>query len=224
MSDIFSQKDKDKVISRYTERFDQYGHSQQAVGWGVKGKQDLRFKILSDYWSLEGKRILDIGAGFGDLYPYLKSFGIKSYYGLDLVPSLVEKGNEIYGRDPEFTLTEENILESEFQGEFDIAFISGTFNFKLLNGNNYEFIEAVLKKTMEVCKEGVCANFITDRVDYNEELIFNSNPEKIMTICLKLTRNFCFKQDIFPFEFSVFLNKDDSFSENTIFNKYCNGK
>jgi SAM-dependent methyltransferase len=224
MDNIFSESDKDKVIARYNERLKQFGYSQEAVGWGKKGKQDVRFEVLAGYWNLKGKRILDIGAGFGDLYKFLKPAGIKSYNGVDIVPSLVEKGNEIFGNEENFVLKVGNFLEMDFDQEFDIAFISGTFNFKLLNGNNYEFIEGVLKKTMNLCTEGVCANFITDRVDYHEELIFNSNPEKIMTICLNLTKNICFKQDCFPFEFSIFMNKDTSFSENTIFNRYLNGR
>jgi SAM-dependent methyltransferase len=224
MDNIFSEKDKDKVIARYSDRLEQFGYSQEAVGWGKKGKQDVRFQVLAGYWNLEGKRILDIGAGFGDLYKFLKPSGIRSYYGVDIVPSLVEKGNEIFGKEENFILKVGNFLDMDFDQEFDIAFISGTFNFKLLNGNNYEFIEEVLKKNMSLCKEGVCANFITDRVDYDEELIFNSNPEKIMTICLNLTKNICFKQDCFPFEFSIFMNKDMTFSENTIFNRYINGR
>ncbi len=222
MGEIFSDSDKKKVIQRYTERLQKFGYSQKAVGWGEKGKQENRFEVLTSYWNLKNKKILDIGAGFGDLYNYVKPFEIKEYCGLELVPALIEKGNEIYGREKKFRLINADILDFGFQEKFDIVFISGMFNFKLINGNNYEFIENVLSKSFEISNEGVCSNFITDRVDYHEELIFNSRPEKILEIALKQTKSVCLKNDYFPFEFSIFLNKDDSFSEKKIFNKYLN--
>ena len=67
----------------------------------------------------------------------------------------------------------------------------------------------------------MASNFITDRVDYHEDLIFNTRPEEMVTLALSLTRNFVLCNDYFPFEFSLFLNKDDSFeTSDTIFNAY----
>jgi hypothetical protein len=218
---MFSEKDKTKTINRYTQRFETYGYSQKAVGWGDKGKQDLRFEVLASYFPLENMRILDVGAGFGDLYKYLMPYGISAYHGIELVHSLVTKGNEIYGSSTKFNLTEENFLELSLQNEYDICFISGLFNFKLVAGNNYEFIASVLKKAFECCQVGLAANFITDRVDYQEDLIFNSKPEKILEIILGLTKNVSLRNDYFPFEFSVFLNKNERFlQEDTIFESY----
>lgn len=55
-----SGHDKDKLISDYRKRFAEYGYSPKTLGW-VKGKQDIRFSILTSQWELEGKRILDVG-------------------------------------------------------------------------------------------------------------------------------------------------------------------
>ena len=43
-----SNKDIDNTNKRYSQRFDQYGHDQKSVGWGKKGRQVERFKILLD--------------------------------------------------------------------------------------------------------------------------------------------------------------------------------
>jgi hypothetical protein len=222
---MFSKEDKERTISRYTKRFENYGYSQKAVGWGEKGKQDLRFEVLASYFPLESMRILDVGAGFGDLYKYLSSRNIKSYHGFDLVESLVVKGNELYGSNDNFKLTLGDFSELSLRDDYDVCFISGMFNFKLVGGNNYEFISSTMAKAFASCQVGLAANFITDRVDYHEELIFNSKPEKILEIALSLTKNVALRNDYFPFEFSVFLNRDQSFSkEDTIFNSYKYGK
>lgn len=222
---IFSEEDKKKTIDRYTKRFNDFGYSQKAVGWGEKGKQDLRFEVLANYFPLENMRILDIGAGFGDLYKYLSPRKIKSYHGFDLVESLVVKGNELYGSHDNFKLTLGDFSETSLQEEYDVCLISGLFNFKLVGGNNYDFITSIITKAFAKCKVGLAANFITDRVDYHEELIFNSKPEKILEIALSLTKNVALRNDYFPFEFSVFLNKDQSFSkDDTVFNTYKHGR
>lgn len=219
---IFSEEDKSKVIKRYSDRFAQYGYSQKSVGWGEKGKQDIRFEILTSIWNLNGANILDIGAGFGDLYKFTKkNFKINSYTGIELVQDLIKKGYDIYGGNTDFKLLEMNILDFNPVEKYDYAFVSGMFNFKLLNGENYEFIESVISKVMSFVTKGFAGNFITDRVDYQEELIFNAKPEKILDIGYRYTKNLVIRSDYFPFEYTLFLNKNDTFlKEDTIFNEY----
>ena len=42
----FSEDDKKKVISRYTERYNKFGYDPKSLGWD-KGKQDIRFDVLT---------------------------------------------------------------------------------------------------------------------------------------------------------------------------------
>jgi SAM-dependent methyltransferase len=219
----FSDKDKANVINRYTHNYSLYGHSQKAVGWGEKGRQELRFSILSSLWNFKNASVLDIGAGFGDFYNFIGKDNLKEYHGFDIVPVLVEKGNELYGSNKNFKLSLGNFMEMPLEKKYDIVVISGLFNFKLTSGDNYYFINDVLTKALSHCNIGVAANFITDRVDHHDEVIFNSSPEKIVEIALKHTKNFILRNDYMPFEFSIFLNKDDSFSaSDAIFNSYKN--
>lgn len=221
----FSSVDEDKVRDRYRARFLQHGHSQESVGWGKKGKQRERFDVLVSNWDLAGKRVLDVGAGFGDLYDYLSPIGIRSYLGVELVPELAEAGVKVYGKNKNFKMITGNVAELPLEPSFDVGFVSGMFNFRLTDGQNYDFIEKTLTKMFSLCSEGVACNFLTDRVDFSDELIFNSKPEKILEMGLKLTKNVVLRNDYFPFEFSLFLNKDESFSkEDTIFNRYKKGR
>ena len=50
---------------------------------------------------------------------------------------------------------------------------------------------------------------------------FHFAPDKILSMGYKYTRNVVFRNDCLPFEFAIFLFKDDSFDkETTIFNRY----
>ena len=216
-----SRDDVEKVINRYTNRFEEHGYSEEALGWGRKGRQQLRFEVLASQWDLKGKKILDLGAGFGDLYSFLQKYDIASYRGIELTPALCEEGQRRNRRDTNFELILGDCSDSNLYGEPDYVFISGLFNYKLLSGNNYEFIELVLSNAASIASSGIACNFITDRVDYTEELIFNARPEKILSLALSLSKNIVLRSDYMPFEYSLFISKIDTFSpESAVFDSY----
>ena len=221
---MFSKNDKLSVISRYTERYKKFGYSQKSLGWD-KGKQEIRFDILTTAWDFKDAAVLDIGCGFGDFYRYASAkFGsLRKYTGLEIVPSLIEKGTEMYGHNPNFEIIPASITEWEPHREYDYAVISGLFNFKLEGGGkgNYEFIDFTLKQAMSAVSKGVAANFLSDKVDYAYENTFHSNPGQILEIGYELSRNLVLRNDYFPFEFTLLLNKNDAFEpEDTIFDEY----
>lgn len=221
---MFTKKDKMSVISRYTDKYKKFGYSQKSLGWD-KGKQDIRFEILASQWDFSDASVLDIGCGFGDFYRFAnEKFGpLRKYTGLEIVPSLIDKGRELYGSNRDFEIISSSVTEWEPVGEYDFAVISGLFNFKLEGGSNdnYEFIEFVLTRSLAAVSKGVAANYLSDKVDYEYQNTFHSNPGRILEISYKLSRNLVLRNDYFPFEFSVFLTKNDTFMpEDTIFNEY----
>ncbi len=221
IEEAFTELDRKAVVARYSERFEKYGYSQLAVGWGAKGRQELRFGILHDGFNFLGKRILDLGAGFGDFFKFIGSRKPASYVGLELTPDLVAEGLKLHGNNRGFELRCVDLTSLEEFPECDIAVASGLFNFKLANGRNYEFIESVLRKAHLAATDGVAVNFITDRVDYREELIFNSQPERILEIALSISRNVVMRFDYMPFEFTVYIYRDDSFDRSdAIFSRF----
>jgi len=66
-----NQNDLKNLIDRYSRRFESFGYDPRTLGWD-KGKQMVRFELLTSQIDLRGKRILDIGCGFGDLNIFLK--------------------------------------------------------------------------------------------------------------------------------------------------------
>jgi hypothetical protein len=56
---LFTDLDYSLIEDRYNNYYLQYGHSEQSVGWGEKGRQMLRYEILLDYWDLKDKKILE---------------------------------------------------------------------------------------------------------------------------------------------------------------------
>jgi SAM-dependent methyltransferase len=215
-----STKDIAGIKKRYTARFKQYGYSPKTLGWD-KGKQDIRFEILTSQIDLTGKHILDIGCGFGDLNRTLsKKFGVYQYTGIDIVEDLVEKGKNLFKEDNIVFITDD-YLKHCFSSIFHYGIASGIFNFKIEKNNNYLFIEEVIKKTLSICNDGLAFDFLSNKVDYEYDHTFHSAPEIILEIAYKYSRNIVLRNDYMPFEFSLFIFKDDSYKkETTVFNRF----
>jgi SAM-dependent methyltransferase len=213
-----SKKDSDIVVRRYTERFMKFGISPMTLGWN-KGKQFLRFGILTSFFDLNNKSVLDIGCGFGDAINYFdKIFKNYKYNGVDLVSQLVFTAKE---KHPEHTFYCTDFLKMKIKRKYDFAIGSGIFNFKLQESDNYRYIDNVIKKSLEIVNEAVAFDFLSDKVDYRYEHTFHSSPEKILGIAYKYSKNVILRNDYMPFEFSLIIFKDQSFNiSDTIFSQF----
>ncbi|HOM28768.1 MAG TPA: class I SAM-dependent methyltransferase [Deltaproteobacteria bacterium] len=215
-----SGHDVDLVITRYRERLGRYGYSPKTLGWD-KGKQEVRFEMLTSLHECEGKSFLDIGCGFGDLVLTLeKKCSSFRYYGIDLVPDLVEIARQRHAK-AHCRFAAMDFLEATIDETFDIGIASGVFNFRLERGDNYAFVRAVMEKALSLCSEGIAFDFLSDKVDYRYEHTFHYSPERILEMGYSFSRNVVLRNDYMPFEFCLFIFKDDSFSkDDTLFNRY----
>lgn len=221
---VFSNEDLNDVILRYNQRLSKYGYSPQSLGW-TKGKQDIRFDILTSLYNFENKSILDIGCGFGDLNKIL-SVKAKEYWynGIDIVGELLEIGSEIY-KGENIIFQQGEFLNMKFNKNFDYAIASGIFNHKLKDGNNYDFIKSSIEKGLSVVRDGIAFDFLSDKVNYKNDNNFYSSPEGILSLAYEYSRNVVIRNDYMPFEFSIFIFKDDSYDDSdTIFRRYKNGR
>ena len=91
---------------RYLQRLAEFGHDPRALGW-TKGKQEERFSALTSRVDLtRAKSVLDVGCGFGDLFPFLTERGFRGrYVGIDFIDELLEVGRQAYP-DAELTLAD----------------------------------------------------------------------------------------------------------------------
>ena len=214
----WSNDESHTVIERYETRLRKHGFGEEALGWGKKGRQQLRLSVLASHWDLRGKTVLDLGAGFGDFYAFSRHLQLREYIGIDLTPGLVSVGNEKYGTEPGFTLKLGSATDESLFRECDVTVISGLFNFRLNSGRNSEFISTVLELAFKFSRLGVACNFVTDRVDFKDPLMHYQSPSGALDIAYHLTRNVTLQQDYMPFEYSVFLDRRDQFDpESAVF-------
>lgn len=217
MTFILSQKDVKALCARYEHRYRMYGYDPRTLDWD-KGKQIMRFSILTSQYDFRGKEVLDIGCGFGDLNKVLLAItgGEYRYLGIDVAKSLLSEAQSRYGNDKvHFCCGDFLSLDVP---ESDYAIASGIFNLKLQEGDNYIFIEQVMRKAFRKCRVGFAFDFLSDKVDYSKENTFHASPERVLAVAYSLSRNVILLNNYMPFEFSLFVFKDDSFDpKSTIF-------
>lgn len=222
---MMPQRDREEVVNRYSQRYKEFGHSPKTLGWD-KGKQDLRYHILFEEFDIENKSILDIGCGFGDSNILLKHRAKNyNYLGIDIVKDLIDEANKIYKDEEHIEFILDDFLSSKIDKDIDIVVSSGVFNFKLNDGDNYDFIYSFMEKAYSLANEGIAFDFLSDKVDFQYEHTFHSDPSKILNMGYSLSKNVILKNHYMPFEFALILFKDNKFSkEDTIFTRFKNEK
>jgi len=105
--------------------------------------------------------------------------------------------------------------------KYDFALASGIFNRCMKNVDQYGYVEEILKKALPMCRIGVAFDFLSDKVDFRNEINWHHSPERILEIAYRHSRNVVLRNDYMPFEFSVCVFADDSFDrEDTLFRRY----
>jgi ubiquinone/menaquinone biosynthesis C-methylase UbiE len=197
--------DEEQTLSFYNKLFREFGDTFESLNWGSLRGQQLRFKILSEIGSLEGKRILDVGCGLGDYARWLSSNQINVVYtGIDLSDGLV---NCARTRHPSLEFIQGSILdESILQGRsFDFVFASGIFY--TYTSGRVAWMNRVIEKMWSLCVEGLSFNSLSTWSQSHDLGEFYADPVETISFCRLLTPLVVFRHDYHPRDFTLYLRK-----------------
>jgi len=207
-----NEKEIQHAIDRFNKRLEQFGISEQSLGWGTKGRARLRYEILMSQWDLNNSSVMDLGCGFGDMFEYMSDKGINTKYtGIDINPNFITIAKEKHG--DKATFQEKNLLTEETTEQFDFVLSSGVFNHVL--EDNMGFIKACFDKFDKISTKGFAANFLSDKVGFQYEYTFHASPAAILDLAYQYSNNVVLRNDYMPYEFTVFINKFAEVDEQT---------
>ena len=195
--------DESDLIAMYTGRLQQFGVSPETLGWGPKDRRELRFEALCSLWDFRGATILDFGCGFGDLLPFLTAryTGVR-YIGVDINPDLIAHARRLHP-DGHFEAT--NLLRTQWAEPVDFVLASGVFNDRIRD--NDAFTSEAFAAFDAIARVGFAANFLSTKVDYRYDHAYYTEPQQALELCYRYSRNVVLRNDVMPFEFTVFVNK-----------------
>ena len=206
------EREKEKIISRYSDRLKEHGVSSKTLGWD-KNRHNLRYHILLSNWSFKGDNVLDFGCGFADMYSYISTKKMNlEYSGVDINPDLINEGKKLY---PKLDLKADDFLQNNDE-EYDYILSSGVHNFKL--EDTWGFTEKSFEVFSKSARKGFAVNFISDQVDeeFKKEHLFYTSPVKVLELAYKYSRRVVLRNDYMPFEFTVFVNLEDDFDKQKV--------
>ena len=170
-------KKTEKIRTYYESKMGQGLPDYGVLGWESEKAQQLRFDMLLNAVVLEGKLLLDIGCGMGNLLEYLDSNKINvKYTGVDILESMIEYA-ECKKLKGEFCCVDVFDNEAFTSRSFDIVYTSGIFNLNL--GNNREFLLKALKKMLEMAKEAIVFNLLHKDSPDREDKYYYYDPEEV---------------------------------------------
>lgn len=167
-------KPEKKIQNHYNPRLKKYEETHKILDWESREAQYARFDVLVNNVDLQGRSILDVGCGCGDLFAALKEKGLAmEYTGVDLLPGMIEKAQSLHD-DGRFLCGDLFGSETICRDSFDVVFTSGIFNLNL--GNNAAFFEAALPVLHGHADEVLVINLLNESSPDRDDHYFYFNP------------------------------------------------
>ena len=209
------KKIHDSIFNHYSELYEKFGIKPASLGW-PKGRQNLRFQIMSEIGNLRNSKILDVGCGFGDLFSFLKlkKFNV-NYTGIDINNKFIEIAKS---KHPKSRFYIRDIEKTKFKEKFDWVFAIGTTN----RDGSHNYIENLLKEMFRISRKGIAMDFMSTYVDFRRKGSFHASPERVFKIAKKLSKRVVIRHDYLPFEFSVYIYKSNKLNKNQTFVDFPN--
>ena len=208
----------DKIRRSFRERSRKYGYDPRALWMTGKQEQLLRMEVLADIepnW--ENQSVLDVGCGFCDLVDVLRLRGFSGrYVGVDITDEVIKIARK---RHPDLEIINRDIMLSPFSERFDYVFASGTFNL-IFCEDMLGFVSKILQAMFEHSIIGVGVNYQSTYVDYQHPEAHHTDPAWIFNEAKNLTKRVLLRHDYMPYEFAIYLWRDDRVRPGNVFAAY----
>jgi SAM-dependent methyltransferase len=187
----------------YESNVRRYGYGYRALAFGRRSSQEKRFEALVTLGAFQGRSLLDVACGFGDLLAWLQARGIQPRYsGIDICPPMIARCRK---RFPDIAerLQVADALVYEPGEPHDYVVASGLFGFAARN------TEALLAQTFERlyswCRIGMAVNFLSARYARRSEQRVYVEPISMLRAALRLTPAVRLDHSYLPNDFTLFL-------------------
>lgn len=202
--------DDDANVQLYTRLADEHGLSPQALDWGSRQSQQLRFRVLAEVGDLNDCSLLDVGCGQGDFYQWLvESNTPVRYHGLDITPRMIEDCRRRFdaaaSNQARFAVGSLPHLPEAFDQSYDYVMASGIFAHRRQQAG--EFLQQMVTHMFERCRLAAAFNSLSDWAGEKEGREFHADPCEVLHLARRLTPHVALRHDYHPRDFTVYLYK-----------------
>ena len=190
------------VISRYSDRYKEFGPDLRTLGWGSVEQQNYRFARALKAENFFQKSILDIGCGFGDFYLACREekANISRYTGWDINQNLIFEAKKRYPSGF-FDVIDLAALD-DISIKADIGVMLGVLNLNFKDDyDNISFSKMMIKKAFYSVSKSLIVDFLSLHKSLNypsEDFVFYHDPSEMLSFALTLTPNVRLLHDYLP--------------------------
>lgn len=176
-----------KLRDHYEATFRKHGATSAGVDWGVdQAKLELRYRKMLDLVApaRAGRvSLLDVGCGYGGLFPFATAQGIDlDYTGIDVAGSMIAWARDHHASGSARFLVGD-VLELDPQTEsFDYVVCNGILTQKLdtPGGAMDEFAQHLIRHMFALCRRGIAFNIMTTKVNFFANNLYYRNPSEML--------------------------------------------
>ena len=209
----------------YQNTFKIHGNNPKSLQWKDREAQSKRLRELIKDIDFEGKTVLDVGCGFGDIIPdiFAKTHSFE-YLGVDIVPEFIGVATETYitrsinEQKNKIIFEVRDIFTNPFKNKFNIVISSGILNSLLKSENSFK---ENIKKTLEYRKKlitvmwnhsnevfafNMSGNYPQPENDQGKKIYYTDSLE-ILKFCFTLTNKIIFRHNYHKKDFTIVMIK-----------------
>ena len=189
----------------YEDKVRTYGFDHRGLGYGQRSSQEKRFEALLELGDFDGRRLLDVGCGFGDFLAFLHERGIEPRYtGIDVCAPMIDRCEERFAASGSRFLVAD-ALTYEPDGPYDFVIASGLFGLEAEGAR--ERIRPTMEKLFAWCRTGMSVNFLSARSPRHAAQRVYVQPCEALEIAFALTPAVRLDHTYLPNDFTIHLDK-----------------
>jgi SAM-dependent methyltransferase len=193
-----------RIAGYYEALAERYGHDSRACDYGHPESQWVRFSILSQVMPLQGKRVLDVGCGFGDFADALiDRYGDLVYEGIDIAPRMVEEARRLH---PNLSFRVLDLLNEDPGGPYDLITASGIFY--LLGEDAESHMQRLILRMFELSSCGVAFNSLSAWASRKEPAEFYADPLGTVKFCRTVSPWVVLRHDYMEHDFTIYMYRE----------------
>jgi len=192
------------IKNSYQERFKKFGTDPKSLFWGSLGASHQRFRQMWAEIDFDGKSVLDVGCGFGEMAKFLfKRYKGVNYTGVDIVPEFIIEAKNRY---PKGKFEVRDYFAEPGEEKYDVVLASGTINSNV--SDNMSFRKKAIKVMFEHAKKVFVFNMLggyPQPVNKAKSNVWYTDSLEILKYCLTLTRRTIFRSHYHPTDFTILM-------------------
>lgn len=175
----------------------------RSLGWTDRDSQHSRFAAIASNVEFDGCSVLDLGCGYGDLYPFLTSqYAIHSYLGVEQHANFIQQA-KVRHQSPTCDFKRGDISTLSVNAH-DVVVASGSLNYASKNEN---YLTSMIERMYALADKAVVFNLLDKHYYPARQLLVSYHPQGVYRFCKTLCEDVRLVEGYCDGDFTIVMTK-----------------